>query len=100
MLEIIGPPRHARAGPTTEGGGVMQKWLMGKAHCQDILVQYYLLKGENRSYGVSVETERETAQVLDLTPSRQKAECLANSLARGAVTPVCLRDVVDDWLLK
>ena len=36
----------------------------------------------------------------DLSPSRQKVQDLAEALIRGTVTPVGLRDVVDDWLLE
>ena len=44
--------------------------------------------------------EGEEASVRDLSPSRQKVQDLAEALVRGTVTPVGLRDVVDDWLLE
>ncbi len=81
----------------------MRKLLMGEAQCRAARARYYLLEEETvnsgPSYGVEVELEGETAAVRDLSPSRQKAAELAEVLAQGTVTPVALRDVVDDWLL-
>lgn len=97
---MLGQTARVWSGFTTEGGGVLQKLLVGEARCQGALMRYYLLEGEGGAYGVGVETEEEAALVFNLTPSRQKAGNLAQSLVRGAVTPVSLRDVVDDWLLQ
>ena len=97
---MLGQTARVWGGLTTEGGGVLRKLLVGEARCRDALVRYYLLEEEGGAYGVGVETEEETALVFDLTPSRRKAGSLAQSLVRGAVTPVSLRDVVDDWLLQ
>jgi len=82
----------------------MRKLLMGEARCRSAVARYYLLEeepgeGETASYGVQVEMEGESAAVPDLSPSRQRAAELAEALVRGSVTPVALRDVVDDWLL-
>jgi len=80
----------------------MRKLLMGESRCHAAQARYYLLEeesGETVSYGVQVELEEETAAVRDLSPSRQRAAELAEALVRGTVTPVTLRDVVDDWLL-
>ena len=80
----------------------MRKRFMGEARCRTFPVRYYLLEEESEqggSYGVEVELEGETEAVPDLSPSRQRVEALAEALARGTVTPVGLRDVVDDWLL-
>ena len=52
------------------------------------------------AYGVQVELKGEEASVRDLSPSRQRVLELTETLARGAVTPAALRDVVDDWLLE
>ena len=76
----------------------MKKRLIGEARCRASLARYYLLETE-ASYGVAVEMEGETAAVPDLSPSRRRVESLADALVRGTVTPVGLRDVVDDWLL-
>lgn len=82
----------------------MRKQLVGEARCRAVQARYYLLEEEagedGTTYGVQIELEDEAAAVLDLSPSRQKVEDLAAALARGAVTPVGLRDVVDDWLLE
>ena len=80
----------------------MRKLLMGEAPCLASRARYYLLEeAENPgSYGVQIEMEGEEASVGDLSSSRQRVEALAEALGRGAVTPVALRDVVDDWLLE
>ena len=81
----------------------MRKLLVGEAQCRAFQAHYYLLEEESEtsgSYGVQIEMEDEEASVRDLSPSRQRVEALAEALVRGAVTPVALRDVVDDWLLK
>ena len=81
----------------------MRKLLMGEAPCLASRARYYLLEEdaeEPGSYGVQIELEGEEASVPDLSPSRRRVEALAAALVRGAVTPVGLRDVVDDWLLE
>lgn len=81
----------------------MRKLLMGEARCRASQARYYLLEEEAEkpgAYGVQIEMEGEEASVRDLSPSRQRVEALAEALVRGAVTPVALRDVVDDWLLE
>ena len=71
-------------------------------------LRYYLTqedpdtaRGPSR-YGVIVEAyqngESSRAEVSDITISREKIHTLIDALARGAVTPETLRDVVDDWL--
>lgn len=82
----------------------MRKWLVGKARCRAAQAQYYLLEeeaeGGGPSYGVEIDLEGESAAVRDLSAARGRVEALAAALVRGAVTPVALRDVVDDWLLE
>ena len=46
------------------------------------------------------EVGEEVADVPNLSPSRARVQELAEALVRGGVTPVTLRDVVDDWLLE
>ena len=77
----------------------MRKLLVGEARCRTSQARYYLLE-EPASYGVLIEMEGEVASVADLSPSRQRVRALAEALVRGTVTPVGLRDVVDDWLLQ
>ena len=80
---------------------MMEKWFVGEARCRALPARYYLLEEEGpASYGVEIEWEGSTAAVRDLSPSRERVQALAEALARGAVTPVALRDVVDDWLLE
>ncbi len=81
----------------------MRKLFMGEAQCRAFQARYYLLEEELENpgaFGVQIEMEDEEASARDLSPSRQRVEALAESLVRGAVTPVALRDVVDDWLLE
>ncbi|MCI9643934.1 MAG: hypothetical protein HFF97_04290 [Oscillibacter sp.] len=81
----------------------MRKLFVGEARCRSSQVRYYLLEEdaeEPGSYGVQIELEGEEASVAGLGPSREKVRDLAEALVRGAVTPVGLRDVVDDWLLE
>lgn len=77
----------------------MRKLFVGEALCRESPARYYLLE-EDGSYGVQVELEGEEASAADLSPSRQRVRELAEALVRGTVTPVALRDVVDDWLLE
>lgn len=81
----------------------MRKLFVGEAPCRASLARYYLLEGDQEepgSYGVRIEMEGEEASAADLSPSRQRVWELAEKLVRGIVTPVTLRDVVDDWLLE
>jgi len=80
----------------------VQKRLMRETQCLASQARYYLLEGtpEEPSYGIQVELDGEEAAVWDLSPSREKVQELLASLIRGGVTPVALRDIVDDWLLE
>lgn len=81
----------------------MRELFVGEALCRASQARYYLLEedlGKIGSYGVRIELEGEEASVTDLSPSRQRVEALAEALVRCSVTPVALRDVVDDWLLE
>ncbi|WP_325201342.1 DUF6514 family protein [Oscillibacter sp.] len=77
----------------------MHKLLVGEVPCLSSQARYYLLE-EAGTFGVRIELEEEEASVTDLSPSRRKVQALAEALLRGSVTPVGLRDVVDDWLLE
>ncbi len=65
-------------------------------------MRYYLLEEETEEmgtcYGVVLQCGDETAAIPDITVSRQSAVTLLEALIRGCVTPVTVRDVVDDWL--
>lgn len=59
---------------------------------------YYRLE-EKRRYGVCIRKQNgETAALADLTGDRRRIDALLGALLRGTVTPVSLRDVVEDWL--
>lgn len=53
-------------------------------------------------YGVSVENERtgEFSHVEDVTTRREHAEQLLSLLARGQVTTVSLREIVEDFVAE
>lgn len=81
----------------------MRSCFFGKADCLDMPVYYDLLteelEGEKECYGLRVRCGEETAEARDLTCSQRRIQELLESLVRGAVTPVALGDVVEDWLL-
>lgn len=69
--------------------------------------RYYILVGEMamsggmscESYGVKVVgADGEEASVTNLTVSAGRIDQLMELLVRNGVTPVTLRDVVEDWL--
>lgn len=71
--------------------------LKGQAH----RLEYYLLEepGQPCRYGVAVlDRGGERAAVRDVTSLRERAEEVLALLARNLVTPVTLRDVVEDLL--
>ena len=66
-------------------------------------VTYYLLAEENlegtEQYGVRVESETgDRAEVRKVTISSRSILELMGLLMRNTVTPVSLRDVIEDWL--
>ena len=68
--------------------------------------RYYVLVGELplgglscESYGVKIVGEDgEEASAPDITVSAARIDALVELLCRNAVSPVSLRDVLDDWL--
>lgn len=71
--------------------------LNGKHHC----LEYRLLveSGQPCRYGVAVlDRDGDCARVRDLTTRRARAEQVLELLRRNLVTPVTLRDVVEDLL--
>lgn len=55
---------------------------------------------EPEHYGVRIEEQvsGSLTQVLDLTTQAKRIYDLLDKLARNAVTPIGLRDVLEDWL--
>lgn len=71
--------------------------LSGRPH----RLEYYLLEepGQPCRYGVAVlDPGGDRAAVRDVTSLRSRAEEVLTLLARNLVTPVTLRDVVEDLL--
>lgn len=57
------------------------------------------LRTESVSYGIEVSTSAgERACVRDITDSYDGIRALLELLIRNTVTPVTLRDVIEDWL--
>ena len=80
-----------RAEIRTEVGGVWE-------------LKYYV-KEIGKVYGIKIErhSRQEEAETVSeetegITPSYEKAQKLAQKLARGMVTPISLHDVVDDLI--
>lgn len=66
-------------------------------------VQYYLLKetcGEGSAYGILVALEYESAEILRITVRFSEIQQLLQAMLRGTVTPVTVRDIVEDWLAR
>lgn len=66
--------------------------------CYEILAEELESFGSAERYGLRVRYQEETAEVLDITVSQRRIQMLAEKLLRGGVTPVALRDMVEDWL--
>ena len=67
------------------------------------LLSYYLLtdiaKGGEETYGLMVRYRDEQVSIRELTPQQEDVLEFLDKLLQGAVTPVAVQDVVDDWLL-
>lgn len=59
----------------------------------------YSLLVEEGSCGVQITLGEETATIPDLTPAEDRARELLKKWMDCGVTPVTLRDIVEDWLL-
>ena len=94
---------HAMECKPEEGGVSLKTLFMGTSPCGETEVAYYLLaeesEGNGGQYGLRVEYGAETETILKITESQCAILELLAALARGAVTPVTVRDVVEDWLL-
>ncbi len=83
----------------------MHSILIGKQEILEKSAAYYLLMEEAgnvcESYGVEVCFEDgEQCRIPGITCSQTGILCLISMLMRCTVTPVALRDVVDDWILR
>ena len=61
---------------------------------------YYSLLEDEGEYGVQVTMGEEAMSLRRITSVREDALSLLCALRRGTVTPVTLKDVVEDWLLR
>lgn len=57
---------------------------------------------DTESYGVTVKNEitGETATIRDITENLQTSEQLFDRLLSGCVTPMCLKEVVEDFVAE
>lgn len=59
---------------------------------------YFLLQ-DDMEYGVGVHSDRgEAVRIPHITPDRTRITQLLDLLCRLEVSPIHLRDVIDDWL--
>lgn len=76
----------------------------GTAMCKGSTIQYYILteklNNQTEVYGTQVEYLEESKTVHAITRSRDRIIALLDRLRRGAVTPLTLLDVIEDWLLE
>lgn len=79
----------------------MRKISFGQSECCGAVVFYYLMVEEEAGierYGLQVRRESETETVPDITSSQRQIQALLEVMARGCVTPVAVREIVEDWL--
>lgn len=81
----------------------MRSVFMGSCRLDGETLHYHLLVEEvenlGENYGVLLEGFGQRAAIPGITVIQDRALALLEGLRRGAVTPVGLRDVVEDWLL-
>ena len=81
----------------------MRKVLTERADVSASVLEYHLLEEPRedgrRDYGVEVcSSDGDSDCVRGITVCREDAAELLRLLARNTVTPVTLRDVIEDWL--
>lgn len=80
----------------------MRTYYVGTAGCLGYPIYYYLTeetKDGVKSYGVLVKFKERHAYIPNLAPSRNLVQSLLETLIAGAVTPLTVHDIIDDWLL-
>lgn len=73
---------------------------------RELTCKYFILVEETggrfpcESYGIKIllDAQKESAEIHDISLSVERINDLAELLCRNSVTPVALRDVVEDWL--
>lgn len=79
----------------------MRRIWFGQSECRGRAVHYYLVAertADTERYGLQVCYGEEAETVLDITTSGGQIRLLLGSMVRGGVTPVAVREVVEDWL--
>ena len=76
-----------------------QQWF-DAVECLGERIDYYILPEGAKGYGVGAAYREEVVFVRNITPCLEEITALASLLRQGRVTPVALRDVVEDWLLR
>ena len=84
--------------------GKVDKYFIKVVRVKEMNIRYFLLKkyvkGQGETYGISVESDEEQVTVRQITTKREDIEELLERLIRGGVTPIAVRDVMEDWLLR
>ena len=82
----------------------MREILIGKKQIMDRQYRYYLLaetaENDCEYYGVKITDGREDAALRSITVSQRNIQSLGALLVDFSVTPMTLRDVVEDWLAR
>ena len=82
----------------------MRSVFMGSSSPGGKTVTYHLLveevEGLGENYGILLEGFGQTEAIRGITVIQDRALTLLEQLRQGMVTPVSLRDVVEDWLLS
>ena len=78
----------------------MRRVYIGSACCGEVPVRYFMLTSGRDRYGILVEKGAERVEIPSLAGSRRRVRELLDRMLRGAVTPVTVRDVVEDWLAE
>ena len=74
----------------------------GMAACIEYTLFSKHTERDTESYGVTVKNEitGETATISDITENLQTSEALFDRLLTGCVTPMSLKDVVEDFVAE
>ena len=82
----------------------MREIFIGERCVENRRYGYYLLaeSGEHdwEHYGVKIDGGGDGAVLRGITVSQRDIQALGALLVNGSVTPVTLRDVVEDWLAR
>lgn len=82
----------------------MHMCLVGTSECLGSPIEYHLishiLEDGNESYGVMVRLGDEEESVYHVSPSKDNVQRLLHVMISGSVSPVSVRDIVEDWILQ